>query len=65
MFNYTPGNDPFTQQGQADPYDTGDRFVGRVMAEEYNLAVQNGQPFQAVNILARVFGFLFQNRFSQ
>jgi hypothetical protein len=41
---------------------TGDRLVGRIMAAEYNLAVQRGDTSQATDILARIVGQLLADR---
>jgi hypothetical protein len=49
------------QQHQA----SGDRLVGRIMAAEYNLAVQRGDFMQATGVLALLVGQLLTDRESQ
>lgn len=43
----------------------GDRLVGRIMAAEYNLAVQRGDTRQAAGILALIVGQLLTDRESR
>jgi hypothetical protein len=43
----------------------GDRLAGRIMAAEYNLAVQRGDSRQATGILALLAGQLLTDRESQ
>lgn len=40
----------------------GDRLAGRVMAAQYNLAVQRGDTRQATDILARIVGQFLSDR---
>jgi hypothetical protein len=50
------GPQPQPRQG------TGDRLAGRIMAAEYNLAVQRGDSRQAASILAVLAGQLLTDR---
>ena len=50
------GNDPFGQQSQGQGFGYGDRLVDRVMATEYNLAIQRNDAPSALGVLARMFG---------
>jgi hypothetical protein len=66
---YGIGNDPWAgqqwdQQGQGNGLgpDYGSAFVDRVMSAEYNLAIQRHDPVQAMDIAARLVGFLFSRR---
>lgn len=43
----------------------GDRLVGRIMAAEYNLAVQRGDLGQATGILAMLAGQFLSQRENQ
>jgi hypothetical protein len=49
------------QQDQDMSY--GDRLVGRIMAAEYNLAVQRGDATQAADALAKILGQFLSARF--
>jgi hypothetical protein len=49
------------QRGQG----AGDRLVGRIMAAEYNLAVQRGDLGQATGILAMLAGQFLSQREDQ
>lgn len=64
MFGNDPF-DPFGQQGQSQ--DDGPRdLAGRIMAEEYNLQVQQHvRPVSAAGILARIFGQALADRYSR
>jgi len=53
------------QAGDGSDYAYGDRLVGRVMAQEYNLAVQRGDDRQASNVMLRMIGQWLSNRFSR
>jgi hypothetical protein len=50
------GHQPQPDQG------AGDRLAGRIMAAEYNLAVQRGDSRQAAGILALLAGQLLTDR---
>ena len=63
-------SDPFDQPGQGQNNDmtSGDRLVGRIMSEEYNLAVQREPGWQKMSpggILAQMAGEWLSNRFSR
>jgi hypothetical protein len=66
---YGPGGDPFDQfggqSGDGSEYSYGDRLAGRIMAAEYNLAVQRNDAPQARNILARMLGQWLSNRYNR
>lgn len=53
------------QPGGGDPYNYGERLVGRVMAEEYNLAVQRGDQRQAGDAMLRLIGMKLASWFSR
>ena len=56
----------FLGDSQQQPdQDAGDRLVSRIMAAEYNLAVQRGDSRQATSILALLLGQFLSNRESQ
>jgi hypothetical protein len=50
VFHLPDGQQPQPDQG------AGDRLVSRIMAAEYNLAVESGDSSQAADILARIVG---------
>ena len=55
----------FLSNSQQPDQDAGDRLVSRIMAAEYNLAVQRGDSRQATSILALLLGQFLSNRESQ
>jgi hypothetical protein len=59
------GNDPFDQFGgqQDQGLDAGELLAGRIMAAEYNLAVQRGDTRQATQALGLMLGQFLANRF--
>lgn len=59
------GSDPFGQQAQGQDADYGRDLPGRIMASEYNLAVQRGDGPQAAGIFARMLGQWLANRFGR
>jgi hypothetical protein len=64
------GNDPFgfDEQQQNNGMISGDRLVGRVMAEEYNLAVQRERGRQTMRpsgVFSQMLGAWLSDRFSR
>lgn len=60
------GNDPFGgQQDQGGQFDYGDRLVGRVLTQEYNLAQQRGDQWSAGQALGRLVGVFLGRVFSR
>jgi hypothetical protein len=57
MFHFMDGDQPWQDQDMS----CGDRLVGRIMAAEYNLAVQRGDQQQANDALGKLLG-MFLNR---
>lgn len=53
------------QAGDGNQYAYGDNMVERIMAAEYNLAVQRNDGPQAMGTLARMLGQFLANRFSR
>jgi hypothetical protein len=59
MFHFPDDQQPQPDQG------AGDRLVSRIMAAEYNLAMEFGDSGQAAGVLARIVGQFLIDRESR